>query len=408
MRPFERASGSATGRRGVAASLPLALTFAAATAVLGLLMIAQAWPDPAGVRRELARDLARFARPVSAADRSAVETRARQALRRYPLESGAVSLLAVARRSEGRLREADRLFVAARGLSHRNSEADLWLFERAMAAGRYADGFLHADSLMRREPRARDLLYPALLNALSDPKALEPLVDRLRRKPGWRTPFFATQFAGPAPQRAAALLWALQDSGSPATKTEVEAYLASLEARKLYEEAYVGWTLFLSSAELAKVSGVFDGGFTGLETFAPFGWRVESGQGGVASVEPQGPGEGGALKVVRFGATTQFFARQLLVLAPGPYRLTLRARAEGETTPGALEWAVFCAEDSRVLARAPVRAGPGDWSSQALSFVVPPRGCTGQVLKLLGAAPGSGAESGVWFDDLVLSKAGTN
>lgn len=405
MWPFARTDGGPAGRRRDGRSLPLALAIAAAVAVLGLMVLGQARLDPLEVRRGLERDMARFVKPAGQADRQAVEARARTVLRQFPLESRAVSLLAVSHRSEGRLQEADQLFKAAWALSHRNSEADLWLFERAMSAGQFADGFLHADSLLRRERAVRELLYPALLGALNDPKAMEPLVDRLRRKPEWRPSFFALGFAGPAPQRAAAILWALQDSGSPATKDEVEAYLNSLVARKLYEEAYIGWTLFLPGAELAKITGVYDGGFTGLETFAPFGWRIESGQGGGAAVELAGPGDGGALKVVRFGGTTQFFARQLLVLAPGAYRITVRARAEGETSPDVLEWALFCAEDDKVLARTPVRARPGVWSNLTLSFVVPPSGCSGQVLKLLGAAPGSAAEPGVWFDDLVLSQS---
>lgn len=408
MWPFARTDRRVAGRRGDGKSLPLALAIAAATVALGLMVLDQARLNPAEVRRGLERDLARFVKPVSRADQEAVQTHARAALRQFPLESHAVSLLAVSRRSEGRLQEADQLFNAAWALSHRNSEADLWLFERAMSAGRFADGFLHADSLLRRERAVRELLYPALLGSLNDPKAMEPLVDRLRRKPEWRPSFFALGFTGPAPQRAAAILWELQDSGSPATKDEVEAYLNSLVARNLYEEAYIGWTLFLPAADLAKITGVYDGGFSGLETFEPFGWRIESGPGGGATVELLGPGDDGALKVVRFGGMTQFFARQLLVLSPGTYQITVRTRAEGEASPGVLEWALFCAEDDKVLARTPVRARLGIWSGLSLSFVVPPQGCSGQVLKLLGASPGSAAEPGVWFDDLALSQSGPN
>ncbi|MDP1737501.1 MAG: hypothetical protein Q8L23_08675 [Caulobacter sp.] len=405
---FARTDRRLAPQRGEGKSLLLALTIAVTTVALGLMVLDQARLSPAEIRHGLERDLTRFAKPVSKADQEAVEARARVALRQFPLESQAVSLLAVSRQSKGRLRDADQLFSAAWALSHRNSEADLWLFQRAMSSGRFADGFLHADSLLRRERGVRELMYPTLLGALNDPKAMEPLVDRLRNKPGWRSSFFALGFAGPAPQRAAAILWALQDSGSPASKDEVEAYLNSLVARKLYEEAYVGWTLFLPGAELAKITGVHDGGFSGLETFAPFGWRIESGQGGGATVELEGPGDGGALKVVRFGGTTQFFARQLLVLAPGAYQITVRTRADGEASPGVLEWALFCAEDDSVLARTPVRARPGAWSGLALSFRVPPQGCSGQVLKLLGASPGSAAEPSIWFDDLALTQSGLN
>jgi len=369
------------------------------------MILNQARFRPSEVRHGLERDLVRFAMPVSKADQEAIEARARGALRRFPLESRAVSLLAASRRYNGQLRDADQLYSAAWALSHRNSEADLWLFGRAMSSGRFADGFLHADSLLRREREVRELMYPTLLGALDDPKAIEPLVDRLRNKPGWRSSFFARGFVGPEPQRAAAILWALQASGSPVSKDEVEAYLSSLVALKLYEEAYVGWTLFLPGAELAKITGVYDGGFSGHETFAPFGWRIESGQGGGATVELVGPGDGGALKVVRFGEATQFFARQLLVLAPGAYQITVRTRADAEASTGALEWVLFCAEDDAILARTPVRARPGVWSGLTLSFRVPPRGCSGQVLKLLGASPGSPAEPGVWFDDLALTQS---
>lgn len=406
MRPLERFERESPRLQRRPRWMSDAVMAAAAAIVLVGAMLFQLAPDRTGTSgSQLDADWASLAGGrIGPDEQAAIAVRAQAALRRFPLKANALSLLASLRQAQGRESEADKLFRATATLSHREVQADLWLFQRAMTRRRYAEAFQHADALLRREPGVRAALFPPILDSTRDPLALTALLERLAYRPDWRRPFFSMGFQGPRPQRMATIFWALQDAGSTASKDEVEAYLASLVARGRYEEAYVGWTLFIPGAQLTRINGVFDGGFSGQQTFAPFGWRIETNEAGAAAI---GPGEGdgeSVLQVTRFGAQTQFFARQLLVLAPGGYEVSVRGRAWGAPSDGTLEWSVRCAEDGPILASAPVSLPAGPWRTMTLRFTIPASGCPGQVLKLAGLKPGSPAEPQVWFDDVTLSQ----
>lgn len=401
MRPVERPEQRRSDLRSARASLTTALAVTVAGVALGIMVLCQLLPAFSSAREALRQDRGRLTKVLSPAERSELEGRARGILRRHPLEAGAVSLLGNLRRIEGNTREADLLFRAAWKLNHRDAPADLWLLERAMGNRRFPEAFLHADALLRRESKVRERLFPTLLMALDDPAATGPLVERLRLGPAWRRPFFATSFTSPGQQRAAALLWAIKDSGGAITKDEVEAYLSALVAARRYEEAFLARILFLPSGELPAAAGVFDGGFTGAGTFAPFGWRLESGSGGSVAIETSGPKDG-SLRIDLFDPTPQTLALQLLVLPPGSYQLTLRGRSSSNETAGALAWSVFCAETQQVLVTLPVAIRGDDWQTLKTSFTVAPSGCSGQLLKLSSGAYGASGRTSLWFDDLAV------
>lgn len=403
MRPVERPEGPRSELRSRPVSFPMGLALMAASLVLGVMILSQALPIFSGAREALREDWRLLQKPLSRSERSAIEARARDFLRRHPLEAGAVSLLANLRLIEGNTREADLLFRAAWKLDHRDSPTDLWLFKQAMDERRYSEAFLHADALLRREPAIRERLFPALLAALDDPAAMGPLVERLRREPGWRRPFFATSFTGPGQQRAAAVLWAIKDSGGSITKDEVESYLSALVAARRYDEAFLALVLSLPSGELSTAGGVFDGGFTGAETFAPFGWRLESGPGGSVAVESTGPKDN-SLRIDLFDPAPQTLALQLLVLPPETYQLKFRGRSSSNEAAGALEWSVFCAETQEVLGRAPVAIRGDGWQTFSTQFTVAPSGCGGQMLKLSAGAYNVSGATTHWFDDVTVTR----
>lgn len=401
MRPVERPEQRRPDVRSASTPLATAVVVTAAALALGIMVLSQAFPAFSGARETLRQDRGRLTKALSRSERLELEERARGVLRRHPLEAGAVSLLANLRRIEGNTREADLLFRAAWKLSRRDAPTDLWLFEQAMGDRRFPEAFLHADALLRREPKVRERLFPTLLMALDDPAAMGPLVERLRLGPGWRQPFFATSFSSPGLQRAAAVLWAIKDSGGAITKAEVEAYLSALVAARRFEEAFLARILFLPSGELPAAAGIFDGGFTGAETFAPFGWRLESGSGGSVAIEASGPKDS-MLRVDLFDPTPQTLAHQLLVLPPGRYQLTLRGRSSSNEAAGALEWSVSCADTHQVLATLPVAIRGDAWQTLRTSFTVAPPGCSGQTLRLSSGVYGASGRTSLWFDDLAV------
>lgn len=402
MRQLERPSTlPGLGSSGVVGRVRAALGATAGALALAAMVLCQAFPGPADRDGVLEQDLSSLAKPLARSEREAIVARARAVLRRSPLKASAVSLIGHVRRVEGRTRDANLLFSAAWKLSHREASADLWLFEKGMAERRYPEAFLHADALLRREPTLRMSIFPLLLASIGDPTAISPLVERLSLNPDWRRPFFATAFEGPDGQRAATLLWALKDAGDPAMKVEVEAYLSALVAGKRYEQALLAWMLFLPSAELQKVGGIFDGDFSDRSTFVPFGWQLESGGGGTVGVESS-DGGGGALAVELFGQPAPNLARQLLVLPPGRHRFTLRTRSTASGTGSPLAWTVSCAEDGRPLARLDILAGDESWRTLSVLVDVPQSGCAGQLLKLAADGPDR-TISRLWFDDLTIS-----
>ncbi len=84
---------------------------------------------------------------------------------------------------------------------------------------------------------------------------------------------------------------------------------------------------------------------------------------------------------------------QPLLLAPGSYRLDLRARTDGLNSFRGLEWQLTCSDNrTRIATGARIRAMTA-WTSLALEFEVPPAGCEGQWLRLVNPAPAGAAQA---------------
>ena len=85
------------------------------------------------------------------------------------------------------------------------------------------------------------------------------------------------------------------------------------------------------------------------------------------------------MSVLYYGRANAVFAKQLMLLPQGTYRLAMRVDGvSGE--PGAIHWEVRCANADRVLANLPMRAG-----TAAAAFAIPSE-CPAQWLQLSGVA----------------------
>lgn len=112
---------------------------------------------------------------------------------------------------------------------------------------------------------------------------------------------------------------------------------------------------------------------------APFGWSYFSGGAGLAGVR-----EGG-LEVFYYGRSKADFASQMLMLAPGDYRLTSKASSSDDEAPQGLGWTLTCAGAGApkplLAAQLPLFMGPVE---QPVPFSIPAEGCMTQVLRLNG------------------------
>lgn len=383
---------------GLAAAAGLVLAVGVVAQGLGALGIGR--PDPSVELREA---VALLPQAQGETDYRAIENRARAVLDRSPLQARALSLMATARDRRGRSGEAGRLIDAAGTLSRRDNVANLWLFGRAMERADYETALSHADALMRRDIDANRPVMAVIVSAARDPAIIEPLAKRLALSPSWRNTFFEFTLRNPLPPFVYSLFGAMQAQGAPPTAGEMGAYLGRLVQAGDYEQAYLAWLLSLSSDGLKDLAYVYDGTFEGRETIPPFGWTFKTGAGGLAVIE-DAPGGGKALLVNSNGYTQADFATQLVVLAPGVYRLTGRMQGSQRADAGGLGWTLICEVSGAVLLDAPAQPTNGRWRPFSAVFTVP-AGCPAQKLKLRSGSGAGRAALDVWYDDLAIAPA---
>ena len=154
----------------------------------------------------------------------------------------------------------------------------------------------------------------------------------------------------------------------------------------------------------ASVSGVsanapplFDAGFSNPDPPPPFNWTFASSTLGLAERQ-----SGGRLHAIYYGQEDGALAKQLLVLPPGRYRLSLRLLS-GSSQAQALNWSVTCAGAPIPIASAPLNVA----ASRGLLFDVA-ADCRAQLLQLSGVSADLPQQSDVTITDLKLAAEGSH
>ncbi|HYE46157.1 MAG TPA: hypothetical protein VEA44_10335 [Caulobacter sp.] len=400
------AAGPSRSAIGLVPALTLGVLTLAGLGLAGLILArapaqhaaARSLSDSAAVHEVLAgrNRLARGEPP------SEIAASARRILDRAPLEAGAVSLLGLS------LPEARRLplMEAAARLSHRDEAADRWLFEAGMARGDYAAALRRADALMRRQTaEQRVAVVRRIFPYLGEPAAFAAVIDRLALSPAWRGAFLA-QFTALSPDAGEPyrILKALRATAAPPTRVELSAYLRRLIAERRFQQAHRDWIALAPAAERAGTALLADGGFEGLPATPPFGWNLDSHTAGYGEMLPSERDGGKALRVSHDGRTRQWLVRQLLVLAPGAYRLSGQVRTASDLSADSMAWTLTCEGVARPLASTPAPATGGGWAGFSVAFTVPAEGCEGQSLVLQSLPADSGTPVEVWYDALVIER----
>ena len=133
----------------------------------------------------------------------------------------------------------------------------------------------------------------------------------------------------------------------------------------------------------AAVSGVRPGGggllhdpqFNDSAAPPPFNWALTSSSVGLAERQ-----RGGGLHVIYHGREDGPLASQLILLPPGPYRLTSPASGSGSRSAG-LRWLLWCVSANREIALRALK----DMPAEGWRFEIP-SGCPAQRLQLFGAS----------------------
>jgi hypothetical protein len=140
-----------------------------------------------------------------------------------------------------------------------------------------------------------------------------------------------------------------------------------------YDRARAIWAS-VSRIRLDRSPLIFDPGFTRRDASPPFGWALTSSTVGFAERQ-----RGGGLHVIFYGQEDGALASQLLVLAPGHYRLMTNAPGALRNVE-ALQWRLTCQGAAAPFASVPLSASISGWT-----FTVAP-GCGAQKLDLFGSS----------------------
>lgn len=264
---------------------------------------------------------------------------------------------------------AERLFLAARNRDPRSQGARYFLADRFLKTNRILPGLVELGALARLSERAAQPLIPALAAYARTPGATTELRRYFKLSPVARdqTLSLLAQDASNAPLILSLAPEALA-GGAPADWHG--RLIQSLVTAGDYAGADALWRRV---SGVANRGLVFNPEFRASTAPPPFNWQYPVGSAGVA----EATGSGG-LDVVYYGREEAVLALQMLRLAPGGYRLSLRA--DGPSRRDGLAWTIACVPDKAALLRLPI--GTGEKGRIAGAFAVPATGCPAQMLEL--------------------------
>ena len=294
----------------------------------------------------------------------------------------AIELRAADLGAKGDARREARLFELSSAISRRSLATRLWLIQRSVDRGDVAGALRDFDMALRTSAAAPPILFPILAGATSDGALIGPIAHMLDRPSDWRLMFLNYALAhGDAPSLGEIVL-RMRDRGFVRSNGIDRALIARfVELRSFALAGRVRDAL----SDGTPFPLITDGEFADASAAYPFGWQLtDRGDVGAERAFLGGrpalsyraePGRGGQV------------AAQLLLLAPGTYRLETAAASPGMrgATP---YWSLTCGErGSGSLARLdlPVHGG----ARAGVEFTVP-SGCAGQWLTLTlvpGEAP---------------------
>ena len=294
----------------------------------------------------------------------------------------------------GNGRLASRAFLAAKLRDGRSIPARYFLAEQYFRSGDAALGLREIALLARMVPNGVVGLAPFIATYAKDARNRPQLLSLFRSDPQLEEAALTT-LASDAGNADLVLELANSSNRRPLWANRL---LETLVAARQYEKAHGIW------ARLAHIAPslnqlVFDPGFKGSDAPPPFNWTFASSTVGFAERQP-----GGRLHVIFYGQEDGALATQLLVLAPGRYRLTMGVTGD-LSHAGSLSWIVTCATSNTTLVS--LRLSDSKLAAQGVTFDVP-ADCPAQQFQLAGNAPELPQQADVTVSGLNLSRVPGN
>lgn len=379
--------------------------FAAAGAVVGATRVAAPQValaiDPGDARATIMRAAAKITDEASLRRLApALAADARRALRREPLQARALVLLGAVRQATGDKAGAAGLLRLSTRVTRREELAQLLLVESDIARRDVKGALRHYDTAMRTSEDADALLFPVLSRALADPGIRDAFVPYVRGNAAWLARFMdaSLSYPGTAVQWADVIRRAGGLPGSPGYR-DLERQTMFLLAREGRFAALRQLYLNLPGAKPGALREVALR--PGASRFGVIDWQLTNDTQIQTAIYGEPGQAGGALQILSTRKLPTTGARKLLMLAPGRWRLSGQAAAEGL----ALDLRLTCASEGKGFVAQTVRIVPGP-ARFAVPFTVPAQGCSAQFVDFVSRSTGEdGVEGSVTVRGLALGPA---
>ena len=353
-------------------------------------LAAQLWSTHPDV--ELALGMTEIAK--AARDRKPVPPQAFQSIddaaRKAPLAPEPFLVSGVGAQMAGRTAAAERLFLEAQWRDPRSLPAHYFLADHYFRTRDAARGLTQIAILANLSPGGVQGSAPYIAAYARDPANWPRLRAVFRANPELESAALTTLSADAA--NADVILALTPPSRRTVDSLWLQPLLNSMVGAGEYAKAKAIWAS-VSGVGSASQMLLFDPQFARSRPPPPFNWTLTSSTVGLAERQP-----GGRLHAIFYGQEDGVLARQLLVLPPGQYRLSMRLSGD-LARARALSWSLQCATAQSPAATVPLNvAAARGWMFEVTAD------CPAQWLQLSGTSSDMPQQSDVTLSGLRLDR----
>ena len=323
----------------------------------------------------------------------------RRAIVRDPIDTQALSALAMIEEYSGNEAQARKLFLLSEAASRRNTLSQIWLVEDAVGRGDVEGAIRHYDRAMRVSVDARTSLLPVLVKASSEPGILQALLPVVKQRPLWWKDYLnKLALSGTDANVMASVLRAT----SPDLRRSDERYLAERTLRRMIAlGAGAEATVAANRLEHApgSVRSLQNGNFEVSDNILPFAWWLKD-DGSIRAYRDVVPNGTLGLRVEAGAGASGLVAQQFIGLRPGRYVLKgvsggvaadITARPSVELTCG----------DGERFAKFTLPPSPDQGGPFSFAFEIPSTACTVQSVMIVTAPA---VDTSIWLDNLSIAR----
>lgn len=318
---------------------------------------------------------------------------ARQALDRDPILTDTLSVLGMGVLQAGDAVQAQKVFAVADQLGMRDMATQSYMAHLALSQGRYDDAVHRLDIILRQKPELNRA--PGLVPMIeANIPAQAALVRLLAARPPWLVTY-ASDVEGIAPEELglrAVVLADLSQKGVRLGCDDIDTMVHELVQHGSSDDAHELWSLHCAGGG----GLLWDGHLANLREQtnlrAEFRWRLITSGDLAVALQAAGQGDAQWVHITNSGVFPLPFIAQMVVLAPGTYRLRWASQAgDGRFSP-LIAARLSCGEVSPVTA---VGRGYGEVTVKIAA------NCPASEIRF-EIAPN---DQGVQFGDITLTKA---